>query len=68
MSTDGRPSTAITCTVLLPDFINMDVGPRCGKPAVKRLPEPLDFPVCAEHAEMFSPENGSTPPASAHDG
>lgn len=51
-------STAILCTVLLPDFINMDVGPRCGKPAVKRLPEPLDFPVCAEHAEMFSPENG----------
>lgn len=54
-----RQPSATVCTVLLPDFINMDVGPRCGKPAVKRLPEPLDFPVCAEHAEMFSPGNGS---------
>lgn len=51
--------TAIICTVILDASKDIDEAERCGKPAVKRLPGDLDFPVCAEHAEMFAPENGS---------
>lgn len=54
--------TEITCTVIMDVSQDIDTAHRCGKPAVKRLPGDLDFPVCQEHADLFSPDNGSTTP------
>lgn len=55
--TDSK--AAIICTVIIDaSKKDIDEAERCGKPAVKRLPGELDFPVCAEHAEMFTPEYG----------
>ena len=50
---------ATTCTVITDASQDIDTAPRCGKPAVKRLPGDLDFPVCQEHADLFSPDSGS---------
>lgn len=49
----------LVCTVIVDASQDIDVAARCGKPAVRRLPGDLDFPVCAEHSAMFSPDHSA---------
>jgi hypothetical protein len=43
-----------TCTVVTDATADIDTAERCDRPAVTRMAGELDFPVCAEHAELFT--------------
>jgi hypothetical protein len=50
-----------TCTVVTDATADIDTAERCDRPAVTRLAGELDFPVCAEHAALFTADPEETP-------